>query len=1039
MRGPLWVRSIRRRPSAFISLGVLALVAVVLSVLAPVLLRSIEQQTLADATGPVGGIKTTLLASADSSPGAIASGYEGAADALSGSSTRLWTDPVTVSAGTVTYPWTQVGTQDTGTQRTVGLVGGGATCAGAPILAGKCPDAIGEVAVSQEAARSADGLARDDQAGLTIGTKLSLTIVDEQLPLTVVGVYDDRPLSGRFLSDPASIFRGASTSGNPAFVVADAQFDDRKLDGTGYAMRTLRHVLRLDDVPRVQRDVAHAHRATLDEIAAISNTDSASPLSALLERLAPQHRAAEVLVTLVLVEALALSWFAIALAVQRIARVRAPEWGLARLRGLPMRRRMSVMLLEPGIALAVGSLVGFAVGTLAARASVFLLVCHSTPVEPLRPLVFGAAASALVGALVALVAASIRAARLPLTSVLRESTESRTISRSALVAQSGAVLLTGAVVYSLFGQGTLDGLQLALLTPSLIAIAAGIVAVQVAIAVIRRASRRPPRSLGGIIIGRQLGRTPSILLTAVMVSLGLSVATFSAQVAVTGIHLQENRAAASLGATTVLSVDVPHTVSFLDAVRRADPSGRSAMAVEVSTTGNGVGRFIAVDSSRLAAVSTVHPDWLGASPATVWSQLVPRHTEPLTARGTSLRLQVAGAGATQPDTDPSTLEFVAVVQAADGWHTVVFGAPHNGTLTSPERSFPCSSGCRVAWIGVRSTLSTPFGFHYQMTVTGVSTDDQKAAELSQWLDPGQWRDRIGDRTNAQKQSFVTLSQGLTGPAATPGLRLDFTDLAGGNTVSAMPRDAPEPLPALIGSKTSVQEYPGVTDGVQGIAPDLSPRVLRVVGRAPALPRLIDEGALVDLEMAGRVSDTGSAAGHHEVWLAPGEHNQIVKALSSEGIRVTATRHLSDVVTANVREASPRAALAGLSVGASALLLTLLAAAAIRLIGSAGRRSDWRSLLEAGVSPRRLGRLLALEALTPVAAGIILGVLSGLAAYALTVSRLPLLTGDGATPPSAWTPAILPIVLLLAGSLLLAAGGAAVAAKLEVRSTRRSPR
>jgi hypothetical protein len=947
---------------------------------------------------------------------------------------------VTVTAGTVAYPWGRVGIKDeTGTPPTVTLVGGGVNCAGATILVGKCPDASGEVAVSQQAARSASANTRGDQAGLAIGTKVSLTIVDEQLPLTVVGVYDDRSVAGRFLADPASIFRGAVSSGGPAFVVADAQFDERKLDGTGYALRSLRHVLRLDDVPRVERDVARAHRATLDEIAAISNTDSASPLPALLDRLAPQHRAAEVLVALVLVEALALSWFAIALAVQRIARVRAPEWGLARLRGLPVRRRISMMLLEPTIALAIGALIGFAVGTLAARASVDVLVSQGAPVEPFRPLVFGAAGLALLGALIASVSASVRSARLPLTSVLRESTEPRTISRSALVAQSGAVLLTGAVVYSLFGQGTLDGLQLALLTPSLIGIVVGIVAVQVAIAVIRRLSRRAPRSLGGIVVGRQLGRTPSVLLAAVMVSLGLSVATYSAQVAVTAIHLQENRAAASLGAATVLSVDVPHSVSFLDAVRRSDPSGRSAMAVEMSTTGTGVGRFIAVDSSRLAAVSTVQSNWLGTSLSTLQSQLVPRHTQPLTARGTSLRLDVAGARATKPDTDPSTLELDAVVQAADGWHTVAFGTPHDGTLVSPAGSFPCASGCRVAWIGVKSTLSTSFGFDYQMTITGVSTDRQHADELSRWLDPGQWRDRIGDRTNAQKQSFVTLSQGVTGPAATAGLRLDFTDLAGGNTVSAMPRDAPEPLPALIGSRTSIQEYPGVTDGIQGIAPDLSPRVLQVVGRAPALPRLLDNGALVDLEMAGRTSDTGSASGRHEVWLASGKHDQLVKALTSEGIRVTATHHLSNVVTADVREAAPRAALAGLPVGASALLLTLVAAAAIRLIGSAARRSDRRSLLEAGVAPRRLARLLTLEAFAPVAAGIVLGVLSGLAAYALTVTRLPLLAGDGATPPATLTPAIVPVVLLLGGSLLLAAGGAVVAAKLEVRSALRSPR
>ncbi|WP_344794997.1 FtsX-like permease family protein [Frondihabitans peucedani] len=1028
-RRPFWMRSVRRRPAAAVSLLVLSAIAVAVSVTAPVLLRSVEQQTLAEASGPVGGSRTSIVTSADANPGAIATGTIAASDAAEpAAASRLWTTPVTAAESTEAYALGPAGSRvDPASGPTAALVAVGSDCAGARLLSGRCPVSPGQVAVSRSAARSGLPSTTGESAALSVGTDLVARVSGASLPLTVVGVYDDRPTTGRFLADPASLAGASGPSGEPSLVVSDSEFDTRGISGTGYGLLTLRHTLRLDDVVQVRKDIAAVHRQTVGPIAAITNTQSSTGLPRLLDRVEEQHRAAEVLFAVVTLEALALAWFAVALAVQRIGRVRAQEWGLTRLRGLPARRRLATIFLEPGIALVAGGIAGFGLGTGLARVGAAILLGPDAPVEPLRPLVFATAGLALLGALVALVAASVRSARLPLSSVLRESTEPRAIGRGALVAQTGIVLVTATVVYSLLGQTRISGPQLALLAPSLIAVVVGLVAVQLAIAVIRRGSRRAPRSLGGLVIGRQLGRAPSVLMAAVMVSLGLSVATYSAEVAVVAIRLQHERADAAVGASTVLSVQVPQDVSLLGAVRRADPTGRQAMAAEVSTTGNGPGRFVAIDTPRLAAVSSWRSEWSGLSPSALAGRLAPPHGPSFTVRGSTLRLSIAGAVTKEGPAVADALRFEVVVQAVDGWHTIRFGPPRDGALVSPSGSFPCSKGCRLVYAGLRSSAADAPPFTSELTVTSFSTDEQSASDLAAWLDPERWRNRIGDSQDDQQPSTATLSSRAAG-----GLRIVFTDDAGGSTVSAAPRDAPEPLPAVVGTKTGATRFAGLTDTVDGVGPDLSPLLLHVVARAPAVPRVLDEGVLVDLEAAERVSDAGSRVGLDEVWLAPGASPAVLTRLRADGITVTGTRHLGAVQDADAREAPPRAALAGLPVGAAALLLTLLAAAAIRVVGSRGRLVEWRSLITAGVPPRRLRRLLALEALLPSAAGALLGIGSGLVAFWLTIGRLPLLAGAGPTPPPDLAPAPLPIAVLALGTLLLLTAAALVGARIEFR-------
>ncbi|BDZ47884.1 hypothetical protein GCM10025867_01250 [Frondihabitans sucicola] len=68
-----------------------------------------------------------------------------------------------------------------------------------------------------------------------------------------------------------------------------------------------------------------------------------------------------------------------------------------------------------------------------------------------------------------------------------------------------------------------------------------------------------------------------------MITVAVAIGVYVGQVGVVAVRLQNTRAAAQVGAATVLHVEVPGDVSFVGVVRRADPSGRSAMAVDELT------------------------------------------------------------------------------------------------------------------------------------------------------------------------------------------------------------------------------------------------------------------------------------------------------------------------------------------------------------------------------------------------------------------------------------------------------------------------
>ncbi|OEI70248.1 FtsX-like permease family protein [Curtobacterium sp. ER1/6] len=988
-RAPFWARSIRRRPAAASVLAVLALVATVVSVLAPLLLRAAEQATLDDAVRGADPQAVSVAASAEVEIGTLsaAQGAVVATTAAAGDPDR-WHDDVVVAETKAPVSRGDDGA-DAG-ERLPRIAGLSNDCRTAGLVAGRCPGGPDEVLVPST-------------SGTDVGTVLPLTVLDvpeQSFRVRVVGTYDPTSRVGRVVAGPNVRF-GSGGDASPDYVMSLGGFDARALTGTMWSVRTLVSGLRLDDVPAVLADVDEAKDAALSADGAASSVSVREGVGELLGGVVAGNRSATLIVAVAALQAIVLAWAAQGVVAGRIGHARAAEWGLTRLRGLPARRRASAVLLEPVVATLVGAAAGAAVGLgIAALCAPVVLGPSAPPLEPFRAPVLLALAAAVVGSLVALVVASVRAARVDLVDLLRRATEPRRLSRTGAVLQAVAVAAAVVGLVALLTEPDVTGPGVALLAPSLVALLLGVVGLRAAVAAVRRRSRRPARSVTELLVVRRIARTPSQLTVAVVVVLGVALAVSSTQVAVLGVRLADDRAAASLGAATVLDVRVPAGRTLLAAVRAADPSGRQAMAVETASTGSGVGRLVALDTTRLGAVSSWDPAWGGRDLAELRRQLRPDTGPALRITGDRLAVTLADVGA--PDgqaagqvstADPDDVDLVAVLQAADGWHQAVLGGPRDGMLTTGPGAVPCDDGCRLVWLGLanHATDGAPYGL--AATVTGIAVGRGDSADRPvdrAWLVHDRWRNRIGADTLPSGGPTATVSD------AREGLRVSFVDPSGSGTPSIAPRDAPEPLPALVGADTAVVPQPGVADGTVGFGLDGGPLLLGVVGTAPALPRVLADGAMVDLTTAGLVSDPAGTAVDHEVWVAPGAADRVRTALARQGVQVEQTRTLADAQRRAERAAPVLGALVGVPTAIAALVLTLLVVGGVGVVGARSRRRDVATLRTAGFHPSGLRLALFLEVAAPAAVAAVAGAVAGTAATLLTAAKLPL--RDGSAPP-----------------------------------------
>lgn len=1019
-RSPMLWRDLRSRLAINVLLFALSTVAVLASVLGPLLVAAVTESTLQAAVAEESPENTSVTVSSDWADPEMSFLFEELMAALTpaskGRAAGLWQGPEVWAEASENVAWApQPRTATLESVSRVRVIDD--SCRGLTVLRGRCPAKPGQVMVSADDAK---------QSQLGVSSYLSFRFQSKILPLRVVGVYDAGRAEGPLSRPGTAQGTSAGVTADP-LVLTGKQVAALALPIRVTARVVLREGLRTADEPVVRQSITAVSEALqerpLDLVLSTRLVD-------LFDRVDAQTRSAQVLVAVTEVQALGVAAFSLCVVLQRVASSRSAEWGIGRLRGVPRRRWLASIFAEPALALFAGVPVGVVLGVVVAHLSVAANLRPGTPVEVWRWPVLAATGATVATGVVALMAVSAPSVRRPLIELIQERSESRRLSVSGAVAQAAVVLLAAATLYQLVAGGVLTGRgsQLGLLAPALFALALAVLAVRVAVLVVRGVTARPPRSLTALVVGRQAARTPSSLNPAIVVAVGVALSVFATQVLLLSARNQDLRATAVTGADTVLQVAVPPGVDLVSAVNTADPTGKLAMAVQqrAGSSDAGVARIVAVDSSRLAAVTAWSPAWSGVTDLS--EALRPGTDPPISLHGTRVEVHLDATAITPGETSiagtaPADPNLTLTVDTGPKWKTVPLGPIGSGDRL--RGTIPCRDGCRIVGFGLVSLPGAPY--KASVTITSVATNDQSRTQSRSWLTgKGRWHTRLGDVASSEP-----VAQAI--PHSSPaGLSIDAYDELGGNAALIAPSDVVDPLPAVLAPGTPEQPYAGIKDAAYGRGLDDQPQLLRVVGHASVLPRSLGDGVLVDLSAAAKLSDPAGNDTTSEVWLAPGAPAEVEKALTAAGLRIGDRQQLAATRTALQQQPTTRAAAVAVYLGYAALLLTLLALVAARVADMNRRRADWHSLRDARLPAATVRRLALVEIAVPPLLGTVLGLVSGTVALTLTAPRLPLVDLTIPGPPLDLQLSWPAIVLLGFGVALTIVAGAALGATLETR-------
>ncbi|MGH7610867.1 MAG: hypothetical protein ACREN4_02490, partial [Candidatus Dormibacteria bacterium] len=366
----------------------------------------------------------------------------------------------------------------------------------------------------------------------------------------------------------------------------------------------------------------------------------------------------------------------------QLAAGRQREVGLGKLRGLRIGSVLMVGLLEPALL----ALAALPLGLLLA----WLLMRWVSPAlfpgdqVVLTPLVLAAAGVALVGAALAALAGGVRVVgRRPLAE-LRGQAELGG-GRALLVMDAMALALAVSGLIEVLSSAALRGGRtdpLALLAPALLAVAAAVLAVRVIPWMGGLLSHRgPAASLSLSLALPQLLRRRLLLRQMVALTVAFALTAFAVNVWAVADANRALRADFAVGAARVLRVQVPPSVMLLYAVRRADPSGRYAMAaMEMRGPGQ---QLLAVDATRLLRVAYWPSSLSAESRGAIVHWLLSGTPPALILTGNAVRISadLRGALASPPILQFSLEDggnFPAVAdfgQLREGEHTYTAGLP----------------------------------------------------------------------------------------------------------------------------------------------------------------------------------------------------------------------------------------------------------------------------------------------------------------------------------------------------------------------------
>lgn len=709
-----------------------------------------------------------------------------------------------------------------------------------------------------------------------------------------------------------------------------------------------------------------------------------------------------------------------------LAVARREEIGLARLRGIHGLRLWRFLLVEPLLAIVVGTAVGLVVGAVGTLAATATWLDEAAPALEQPALL---AAAAIAGAALLIVGLSAAAAlREPLAAQV--STRRRPRRATTLAVFLSVLVFVGAGVAA-YRSRAADGEPdlVVLLGPALVGLALG----QAAIWVVRIAARgltpaTEKRGLGAFLAARRLARADDLVtpIRLVVAAAVVGALALSGAVGVSG-WTREQAAVEVPGARTIDATGLG-AVGAVDLTEKVDPGGDHLIATAIVRNESRLAeRRAYVDAARWVAVVG---DFYDDTPARAASDAVERlrgDTAPFQAAGE--RLTVTASGLEVPPTrtfrGPDgedvevgggrvelTLSFVTTTNDS-GAVTVRMPIPADGApLTRSVGVRACADGCTITGLDVaRDSRGLIDGSEFVVLLESLALGDADLLQRPWVPDPVSVRSALNSnffRTYRPPNSLVVNRPDGLQVALLPSVALALEVDGAGARVPVLVADQEAPLALDLGGD------------------DLPTDVLGVAG---TLPLLGSVGLLSDI----RTSAAGSG---------PTVPSAEVQVVAADG---TSQAMLDEVAAATGSSwrtlASVRAALDRRHGGAQsvAYALTALACALVALLalgaGVARHLRDYRrdvaSLRVLGVSlgtARRAGRA-ELVSLTALVLGIV--VAGGWLAVTLLLDGLPLLSLPVAglpldTAPHAW-PLAIPAVIAAAAVVLVGGRARAVRA------------
>jgi hypothetical protein len=419
---------------------------------------------------------------------------------------------------------------------------------------------------------------------------------------------------------------------------------------------------------------------------------------------------------------------------------------------------------------------------------------------------------------------------------------------------------------------------------------------------------------------------------------------------------------------------------------------------------------LAVDAARLPAAAA-WPDDSGARAAQLAGLLHPAAPEPYLWRGEDLTVDLDSPA------DAATVgrELVLSFEPLAGGPPVESSTDElrPGRHTYPLDVRGCAAGCRL--VGLR--LQTARDRAVDVTVRAVGTGAAPLVPAADLADASRWR--------ALERTIVR--------SGTTGLVIVSSPNTAGAPAGVRVVDAPDPLPVVAAASTAAPAPGGLT-GPDGAGHDAT-----VVARSERLPRVGDDGALVDLDLLDRVVVHYGPLVGAEVWLGPAAPHDAVDRLRAAGLHITGAYGVDRELAALSRQGSAVVLWFYAVAAGFAVLLALGGIGLVAAVDRDRRASDLRVLRWQGLSRRDLNRASLWGSLGVVLVGSVLGLGAAWLAWLGAGDRLPVFVDNGVgMPPPRW-PALTAVVWPWSLAVALFVAVAVVAAVQVRRSVARNGR